>query len=116
MDQPPSKPCGAGAFVRAAILDVRGLDRVKCAGKSFPICSPLRRMQGIALSCNLFKFVNGTKKPIEGDYLSAWTLAISGRSASTETPSVPPENPSMYAEFTPITSPMVLNTGPPLPP
>jgi hypothetical protein len=39
-----------------------------------------------------------------------------GRSDSTEIPSVEPENPSMYAKLTPMTSPLALNTGPPLPP
>src|ERR1700732_5273131 len=42
--------------------------------------------------------------------------ATSGRNAPTEIPRVPPEKPSMYAEFTPITWPRELNTGPPLPP
>src|ERR1700745_3904411 len=42
--------------------------------------------------------------------------ASTGRSESTEIPRVLPENPSIYAKFTPMTSPFEFRTGPPLPP
>src|SRR6266576_768314 len=46
----------------------------------------------------------------------AETSSSNGRSESTEIPRVLPENPSIYAKFTQMTSPFELRTGPPLPP
>src|SRR3954465_15935666 len=48
--------------------------------------------------------------------IAAETSCSNGRSESEEVPRVLPEKPSIYAKFTPMTSPSELRTGPPLPP